>query len=169
MEVAHYSIRPSRCCEDCCCRCPFRNRCTTDHGLGHEVFTDKLQRDTARLVWKEGKPWHITVAITKADNEEIETQTNIHLFDECTQNWFAVASMIEHTLATLKTLKPNLSQVYLRSDNAGCYHCAYLLLSLPSIADRTGVNITRYDFSEPQAKISAIVASPHSKATCDVS
>lgn len=59
--------------------------------------------------------------------------------------------MIEHTLATLKTLKPNLSQVYLRSDNAGCYHCAYLLLSLPSIGDRTGVKITRYDFSEPQA------------------
>lgn len=59
--------------------------------------------------------------------------------------------MIEHTLATLKTLKPNLNQVYLRSDNAGCYHCAYLLLSLPSIGDRTGVKITRYDFSEPQA------------------
>ena len=60
--------------------------------------------------------------------------------------------MIEHTLATLKTLKPNLSQVYLRSDNAGCYHCAYLLLSLPSIGDRTGVKIARYDFSEPQAR-----------------
>lgn len=59
--------------------------------------------------------------------------------------------MIEHTLATLKALKPNLSQVYLRSDNAGCYHCAYLLLSLPGIGDRTGVKIARYDFSEPQA------------------
>ena len=59
--------------------------------------------------------------------------------------------MIEHTLATLKTLKPNLSQVYLRSDNAGCYHCAYLLLSLPNIGDRTGGKKTRYDFSEPQA------------------
>lgn len=59
--------------------------------------------------------------------------------------------MIEHTLATLKTLKPNLNRVYLRSDNAGCYHCAYLLLSLRSIGDRTGVKITRYDFSEPQA------------------
>ena len=56
--------------------------------------------------------------------------------------------MIEHTLATLKTLKPKLSKVY---DNAGCYHCAYLLLSLPNIGDRTGVKITRYDFSEPQA------------------
>jgi len=59
--------------------------------------------------------------------------------------------MIEHLLATLKTLRPNLNQVYLGSDNAGCYHCAYLLLSLPSIGDRTGVKITQYDFSEPQA------------------
>ena len=62
-----------------------------------------------------------------------------------------MASIIEHTLTTLKALKPNLSQVHLRSDNAGCYHCGYLLLSLPSIGDRTGVKITRYDFSEPQA------------------
>lgn len=60
---------------------------------------------------KKGKPWHITVTINKADNEEIETRTYIHIFDECTQNWFAVASIIEHTLTTLKALKPNLSQV----------------------------------------------------------
>ena len=62
-----------------------------------------------------------------------------------------MASILENTLETLKALKPNLNQVYLRSDNAGCYHCAYLLLSLPSIGDRTGVTIARYDFSEPQA------------------
>ncbi|XP_027043233.1 uncharacterized protein LOC113671228, partial [Pocillopora damicornis] len=100
---------------------------------------------------KKGKPWHITFAISKANSEEIETRTYIHIFDECTQNWFAVASIIEHTLTTLKAFKPNLSQVYLRSDNAGCYHCGYLLLSFLSIGDRTGVKITRYDFSEPQA------------------
>ena len=62
-----------------------------------------------------------------------------------------MVSITENTLTTLKALKPNLSQVYLRSDNAGCYHCGYILLSLPSIGDRTGVKITRYDFSEPQA------------------
>ena len=62
-----------------------------------------------------------------------------------------MASIIKHTLTALKALKPNLSQVYLRSDNAGCYHCGYLLLSFLSIGDRTGVKITRYDFSEPQA------------------
>ena len=48
-------------------------------------------------------------------------------------------------------LKPDVSQVYLRSDKAGCYHFGCLLLSLPGIGDRTGVKITHYDFSEPQA------------------
>ena len=31
-----------------------------------------------------------------------QTRTFIHLFNDCTQNWFAVASILEHTLATLK-------------------------------------------------------------------
>ena len=39
----------------------------------------------------------------------------------------------------------------MRSDNAGCYHCAYLILSLPSLGERAGNTILRYDFSDPQA------------------
>lgn len=39
----------------------------------------------------------------------------------------------------------------MRSDNAGCYHCAYLILSLPSLGERAGIKIVRYDFSDPQA------------------
>lgn len=62
-----------------------------------------------------------------------------------------MASILEHTLATLKGLKPHLSEAFLRSDNAGCYHTAFLLLSLPSLGERTGVRIARYDFSKPQA------------------
>ena len=45
----------------------------------------------------------------------------------------------------------NLSEAFLRSDNAGCYHNAYLILSLPSLGERVGIRIFRYDFSDPQA------------------
>jgi len=51
----------------------------------------------------------------------------------------------------MKALKPQLSEAFLRSDNAGCYHNAFLLLSLPSIGQRVGITVKRYDFSEPQA------------------
>ena len=39
----------------------------------------------------------------------------------------------------------------LKSDNAGCYHCAFLLVRFPSLGQRVGVRIARYDFSEAQA------------------
>ena len=51
--------------------------------------------------------------------------------------------MIEQTLTTLNA--------FLRSDNAGCYHGAYLILSLPTIGERAGIMIKRYDFSDLQA------------------
>jgi len=81
-----------------------------------------------------------------------QTRSYIHVFEQCTQNWFSVASILEHTLATLKSIKPSLEEAFLRcSDNAGCYHCAYMILSLPSLGERVGIKLTRFDFSDPQA------------------
>ncbi|CAF4596915.1 unnamed protein product, partial [Didymodactylos carnosus] len=46
---------------------------------------------------------------------------------------------------------------YIRSDNAGCYHSAETILSIPQISKNTGITITRIDFSDPQG----------GKAACD--
>ena len=81
---------------------------------------------------------------------DFQTRTFIHLFDECNQNWFSVASIIEDSLTTIKRQESRLNEAFLRSDNAGCYHCAFLL-SLPSLGQCIGVCIARYDFSEAQA------------------
>ncbi|CAC5381663.1 unnamed protein product [Mytilus coruscus] len=67
------------------------------------------------------------------------------------QDWFAVASALEHTLTTIKEQMPQIQEVFLRSDNAGCYHCGCLWLSLQGISERTGIRVTRYDFSEAQS------------------
>ena len=63
------------------------------------------------------------------------------------QNWFSVASIVEHVLEE----HPNVKMAYLKSDNAGCYHNASLILSLKSIGERTGISVRRYDFSDPQS------------------
>jgi len=73
------------------------------------------------------------------------------VLDDCTQNWFAVLSIIEHTLGHVKAVKPETTEAFLRSDNAEGYHCVYLILSLPILGDRVGITIKRYDFSDPQA------------------
>ena len=64
--------------------------------------------------------------------------TYAHLFDQVKQDWFAVVSILEHTLKTLKNQLPVIKSAYLRSDNAGCYHCGNTWLSLDGISKRTG-------------------------------
>ena len=59
--------------------------------------------------------------------------------------------MIEHVLAQLKKSRPSLNEAFLRSGNAGCYHCGPLMLAIPGISKRVGVTIRRYDFSDPQS------------------
>ena len=74
----------------------------------------------------------------------------MHILEKCTQDWFSVASTLEHLFQTIKEEKPELERVFVRSDNAGCYHNAPLILSLPGIAKRSKMQIIRYDFSEAQ-------------------
>ena len=87
--------------------------------------------------------------ITK-HTEKFQVECFVHLFANCTQNSFTVASIIEHILNTIKKESPEIENVFLRSHNAGCYHSGSLLLSLPFIGQQTGMTILRYDFSDPQ-------------------
>ena len=78
-------------------------------------------------------------------------KTFVHVFDNCIQNWFSVASIIEDVLRQLKQTDPRIKEAFLRSDNAGCYHCGPLMLTIRGISKRMGIQIRRYDFSDPQS------------------
>ncbi|CAB4012091.1 Transposon Tf2-6 poly [Paramuricea clavata] len=100
---------------------------------------------------KKGRPWHVCAPIFKKPDEDFEVKTFFHLFDNCTQDWFSVASIIEDILSNLKESYPEISEAFLRSDNAGCYHCAPLMLSILGLSKRTGIEIRRYDVSDAQS------------------
>ena len=75
-------------------------------------------------------------------------QTFIHIFEKCNQDWFAVASILECLVQQLVQFSPHLKEIFLRGDNAGCYHNASLLISAPTIAARGGLTLRNYSFSE---------------------
>ena len=95
--------------------------------------------------------WHISAVVTKKDSR-IEVECFVHIFNFCTQNNYAVASIFEHLFQTIKAEYQSISKAFVRSDNAGCYHNGPLLLCLHEVAKNAGVNLIRYDFSEPQAR-----------------
>ncbi|XP_044173523.1 uncharacterized protein LOC114968109 [Acropora millepora] len=57
---------------------------------------------------KRGLSWQISSVIFKDENsKEIEVQSYAHLFDSCTQDWYAVVSILEDLLFKFKSTHPS--------------------------------------------------------------
>ena len=110
----------------------------------------KYRETMCEFFGKRGLSWHISAVVTKKDSR-IEVECFVHIFNFCTQNNYAIASIFEHLFQTIKAEYQSISKAFVRSDNAGCYHNGPLLLCLHEAAKNAGVNLIRYDFSEPQA------------------
>ena len=111
----------------------------------------KFREKQSEWFGKPGLSWHISSVIFKDESsKEVEVQSYAHLFDSCTQDWYAVASILENLLVKFKSSHPSISQVYLRSDEAGCYHNNSLIAAQPSIGECTGISVRHFDHSEPQ-------------------
>ena len=100
---------------------------------------------------KRGLPWHITVAIRKSEKGgHFESQTFVHVFQNCSQDSAAVVSIMQDCLASLNKEMPELERAYYKQDNAGCYHSGYTIVSAKLVGDIAGVLVKRNDFSDPQ-------------------
>ena len=118
----------------------------------------KFREKQSEWFGKRGLSWHISSVIFKDENsKEVEVQSYAHLFDSCTLDRCGVASILEDLLVKLKSTYSSISQVYLRSDEVGCYHNNSLIAALPGFGERTGISVRRFDHSEPQ----------HGKDICD--
>ena len=58
---------------------------------------------------KRGLPWHITVTIRKAeDDQELQMITFVHVFQSCTQDSCALLSIMKDVIGKLKSRLPQL-------------------------------------------------------------
>ena len=57
-----------------------------------------------------------------------------------------MCSIIESTLREIRTEKPHITWVYLRSDEADCYHNNSFIAAARGIVKRAGLEVCRYDF-----------------------
>ena len=74
----------------------------------------------------------------------------VHVFDQVTQDSDAVLAILQDVLIKVKLDNPDITNAYIRSDNAGCYHSAQTIIGLRQISLNTNITITRFGFSVPQ-------------------
>ena len=88
--------------------------------------------------------------VVRRSNGQLQTQSFIHILQSSKQGSSTVVLLMKHVLRTLKTEHPEIEKAYFRQDNAGCYHCAMTILSIPAIESSSGVSVVAVDFSDPQ-------------------
>ncbi|CAF1510927.1 unnamed protein product [Adineta steineri] len=74
----------------------------------------------------------------------------VHVFDQCTQDSETVVTILNDVLRRVKETDPQIKKAFIRSDNAGCCHCANALVSAKLISEKTDIAISRTDFCDPQ-------------------
>jgi hypothetical protein len=56
--------------------------------------------------------WHVSSVVKKeAGSETVNVTSYVHLFDPCSQDWFAVASIVEDLLEKIKSDFPRVKNV----------------------------------------------------------
>lgn len=105
---------------------------------------------------KRGLNWHITVASYRATavDTEVETaivfDTIIHLFDNASQDARISNAILEDSLMLIKKKNPQITEAFIRSDNAGCFHGHLSISAIAEMNKRTGIHVRRLDFADPQ-------------------
>ena len=99
---------------------------------------------------KRGISWHITVAIRKKEDGTMQMLSFVHVFKKCSQVSDTVLAVIDDVFQQLKSTSPEVQTVFLRQDNAGCYHSTSILLSVQRIATKNNINLCQVDYSDPQ-------------------
>ena len=65
----------------------------------------------------------------------------VYVFKKCSQVSDTVLAIIDDVFQQLRSTSPEVQTVFLRQDNAGCYHSTSVLLSVQRIATKNSINM----------------------------
>lgn len=107
-----------------------------------KFLPQKYRESQSDWFGKRGISWHISVAVRK-NQGKLQSQSFVHVVENCNQDSFAVVRIIGHILSTLKREHPELTSAYLRQDNVGCYHSSVVLTACSNMAIKIGIAVRR--------------------------
>uniref|UniRef100_A0A914ZE63 Transposase n=1 Tax=Panagrolaimus superbus TaxID=310955 RepID=A0A914ZE63_9BILA len=116
--------------------------------FAQKYLQDWYKQTQQQYFARRGMSWEVTHVFIKKNGELLE-HTFIHLIENEKQDARTVLAILKDVLLKLK--EQNIVKVVARTDNAGCYHCKDVLMSLKHVIKETGVKILRWSFSEPQS------------------
>ena len=99
---------------------------------------------------KKGISLHVDVLFNMDASHTLKKVTYFTAIDRCLQDMSVVLCVFQHVLDQIKKDFPSLNNLYTRSDNAGCYAGASVIMARKLICDKVDICLKRTDFSEAQ-------------------
>ena len=123
-----------------------------DWKMKWEPFTNR--ETTTEHYAKRGVSWHGAYILyyKMIDNEVVEKKLYLDqiLNGDNEQNGLSVAAMIEAMIVQIGAEVKDITEVWLQSDNAACYHVKHMLFSISLMNMKHKVQITRFIHTETQ-------------------
>ena len=81
--------------------------------LAMKYLPQHYREQMSEFFGKRGRSWQISAVITRSQEEgRCEVECFVHLFNTCKLNSFAVMSVIEHLLHTIKIEYPSINKAF---------------------------------------------------------
>ena len=91
----------------------------------------------------------------KGDNDDSEKTYDIrscvHLVQNGAKERYSVSQIFHHKFFMLKEQNPKLTEVFIKTDNAGCSHSLPLKSYLWKNRNQMGITVKEFNFSEVQS------------------
>lgn len=84
---------------------------------------------------KRGLSSHVSVTPFK-DTEDTRSLTVVHVFDTATQDAVTSIFILKDLFRHVHLMNRDINTLYFRSDNAGCFHSSYSVLSIPELNNK---------------------------------
>ena len=97
---------------------------------------------------KKGMSLHVDILFTSKDGE-LKKHVYFTSLHRCDQDSKDVLSINEYVLKRFKQDAPDVTKVFTKSDNAGCYHTSLSPEALYGMCKNEGIQLLRYDYNEP--------------------
>lgn len=97
---------------------------------------------------KKGISLHVDILFTKKDGN---LQKNVYFTSiyRCDQGVEDVLSLADSLIGEFKKDQPLIQSLYVKSDNASCYHGNFCAEGLRKVCMQNGITLERYDYNEP--------------------
>eukprot|EP00111_Clytia_hemisphaerica_P010078 TCONS_00029465-protein len=113
-----------------------------------KILPSQFREGQQNYFGKKGMSLHVDVFFKK-EGHQLKKSVYFTALQRCDQGAADVLCLADEVLAEFRNDEPDVNSLYVKSDNASCYHGNFCAEGLLKMSKKHGFDLLRYDYNEP--------------------